>query len=140
MPKLTALARRWAPYLLSLLRIVVAALFLEHGLQKLWGFPGGTSPVPLYSMAGAAGVIETVGGLLLLLGLFTRAAAFVLSGEMAVAYFMVHAPHSFYPVVNRGELAVLYCFVFLYFVFAGGGPWSVDAAIPALRDTGVNSR
>jgi len=117
----------WRPYVLSVLRIVAALLFLQHGLGKLFGFP--VAGPPLTSVIILAGVIETVGGLLLLIGLFTRWAAFIMSGEMAFAYFIVHAPKSFYPAVNGGSGAVLYCFVFLYFVFAGGGPWSVDRAV-----------
>jgi putative oxidoreductase len=125
----------WAPRFLSVLRIVSGLLFLEHGSSKLLGFP--PSPTggafQLFSMAGVSGVLELVGGILLAIGLFTRVAAFILSGEMAVAYFMVHSGlfdpkglHSFFPMVNKGELAVLYCFVFLYLVAAGGGPWSLD--------------
>ncbi len=118
----------WAPRMLSILRIVVALLFIEHGTQKLLGFPaGGSSGVALASLPGIAGLIEIIGGVLLLIGLFSRAAAFVMSGEMAIAYWMAHAPKSFFPVNNGGEAAVLFCFVFLYLVFAGPGPWSVDA-------------
>ena len=117
----------WSPQLLSILRIVVGFLFLVHGTQKLFGVPGGEGvPVPLLSLIGVAGVLELVGGLLVLLGLFTRPVAFVLSGEMAVAYFMAHAPEGFWPRTNGGEEAVLYCFVFLYLAAAGGGPWSLD--------------
>ncbi len=113
--------------MLSLLRIITAALFMEHGTQKLFGFPPGTNPMPqLLSLSGIGGLLEFAGGLLLLLGLFTRPTAFILSGQMAVAYFMFHAERSFFPIVNRGELAVLYCFVFFYFAIAGGGPWSLD--------------
>jgi putative oxidoreductase len=120
---------QWSPRILSVLRIMAALLFLEHGTSKLLGFP--PSPMPahafhLFSMAGFSGVLEFVGGLLLVVGLFTRFTAFILSGEMAVAYFMVHAPHGFFPLVNKGELAVLYCFVFLYFSVAGGGAWALD--------------
>ena len=118
----------WAPQMLSVLRIMTALLFLEHGTQKILNFPPHPSPPELLSLSGIQGLIELVGGVLLTLGLFTRPVAFILSGDMAVAYFMAHAPESFFPVVNRGDAAVLYCFVFLYFVFAGGGPWSVDAA------------
>lgn len=120
------ISQRWSPYMLSVFRIVAAALFVEHGFQKLFGFPPGMGPVPLHSLAGTAGIIESVGGVLLLIGLFVHLAALVLAGEMAVAYFMVHAPHSFFPVVNHGEIAVLYCFTFLYFAVAGGGVWSLD--------------
>ena len=123
---------KWKMPLVSVLRIVTGFLFIAHGTQKLFGIPvappGG--PVPLQSLLGAAGMIELVGGGLLLLGLLTRPAAFLLSGEMAVAYFMQHAPRGFWPIANQGELAVLYCFVFLFFVAAGPGPWSLDALIP----------
>jgi putative oxidoreductase len=113
---------------LSILRIMTALLFLEHGTQKLLGFPPSPNPGPaLFSLLGIQGIIELVGGLLLALGLFTRPVAFMLSGDMAVAYFMAHAPQSFFPVLNRGDAAILYCFVFLYLIFAGPGPWSLDA-------------
>ncbi len=115
---------RLRPYVLSILRIVVALLFLQHGLSKVFGFP---TPGPsLHGLLILAAILETLGALLVLVGAYTRIVAFILSGEMAFAYFMVHAPQSFYPLANKGELAVLYCFIFLYFVFAGGGPWSVD--------------
>jgi putative oxidoreductase len=124
----TALSTTWAPRMLSILRIMTALLFLEHGTQKLLGFPPSPNPGPaLFSLLGIQGIIELVGGLLLALGLFTRPVAFILSGDMAVAYFMAHAPQSFFPVLNRGDAAILYCFVFLYLVFAGPGPWSLDA-------------
>jgi putative oxidoreductase len=119
----------WAPRLLSVLRIISALLIMQHGAQKLFGFPAGAqaSPTPpLMSMMGFVGILEFFGGLLLLIGLFTRPVALILSGLLAVAYFMVHAPQGFWPVLNRGELAALYCFVFLYLAVAGGGPWSVD--------------
>jgi putative oxidoreductase len=120
---------RWAPYTLSVLRIIAAFLFLQHGSMKLFLVPAGqmSKPVELVSLLGLAGVLEFFGGLLLLMGLFTRTVAFILSGEMAVAYFYAHALHAFSPLVNRGELAVLYCFLYLYFVMVGGGAWSVDA-------------
>jgi putative oxidoreductase len=119
----------WAPRLLSVFRIVTGLLFLAHGLVKLAGFPEGAQPgqVPLASIYGLAAVLELVGGAAIVLGLFTRPVAFVLSGQMAVAYFMAHAPQSFYPVLNGGELAILYSFGFLYLAAAGAGPWSIDA-------------
>src|SRR5271166_4597671 len=117
----------WRPYVLSILRIVAALLFLQSGLSKFFGFPA--AGPPLAGLIILAAIIETFGGLLLLVGLFTRLAALVMSGEMAFAYFMVHAPKSFYPEVNGGSLAILYCFVFLYLVFAGGGAWSIDRAV-----------
>jgi putative oxidoreductase len=118
----------WSPYLQSVLRIMSGLLFLEHGSSKLLGFPPSAMPGPvhLFSMVGFSGILELVGGILLAIGLFTRVTAFILSGEMAVAYFMVHFPQGFLPLVNKGELAVLYCFVFLYLAAAGGGPWSLD--------------
>jgi putative oxidoreductase len=115
--------------LLSVLRIVAALLFLEHGAVKLLGFPPG-SPMPMppaFTLFWFAGLIELVGGALIALGLFTRSAAFLCAGEMAVAYFMGHAPRGFFPVINMGDAAILYCFVFLYISAAGPGPWSVDA-------------
>ena len=127
----------WAPRMLSVLRVVAALLFKEHGTQKLLGFPASPDGMPaLMSLGGVAGIIELVGGILLLVGLFSRAAAFIMSGEMAVAYFMVHAPNGFYPISrggNAGEMAILFCFVFLYIAFAGPGPWSVDAAMRSRR-------
>lgn len=120
-------AAHYAPQVLSILRIVVALLFLEHGTSRLFGFP---SPLPtpqLFSLYWFAGAIEFVGGALLLFGQFTRSAAFIMSGEMAFAYFLSHAPHGFFPILNRGDAAILYCFVFFYIAFAGPGPWSLDA-------------
>ena len=117
----------WSARLLSVLRIVAALLFTLHGTAKLTGFPGGRSPVPLASLIGVAGVLETVGGLLLLLGLFTRPVALLLAGQMAVAYLIAHAPRGLVPTTNGGELAVLFGSIFLYLAAAGGGPWSVDA-------------
>jgi len=126
---LNTTASSWAPRLHAIFRIVLALLFLSHGLVKLFGFPAGAAPgqVPLLSLFGLAAVLELVGGLALLVGLFTRPIAFVLAGEMAVAYFMVHAPQGFFPVLNGGELAVIYTFAFLFLAAAGSGPWSVDA-------------
>jgi putative oxidoreductase len=124
-----AFQAEWAPRLLSVLRIVVALLFLQHGLTKLFGFPG-TAPANFnwFTLApGLASLIETFGGLALLFGFYTRVAAFIMSGEMAVAYFMAHQPRDFFPYNNGGDAAVLYCFVFLYLALVGGGEWSVDA-------------
>ena len=115
-----------SPYLLSIMRIVIAILIMQHGGQKLFGFAGGHK-VEINSLLGLAGILELFGGALIFLGLLTRPAAFILSGEMAVAYFKVHAPGGFWPVENHGELAVAYCFVFLYLAAAGAGPLSVDA-------------
>ena len=118
---------RWAPQLLSLLRIVVGFLYLCHGSAKLLGYPPGMEGIHLMSLMGLAGVLELVGGALVCVGLFTKPAAFILSGEMAVAYFMVHASGGFLPFVNHGEAAVFYCFVFLYLSAAGPGPIALDA-------------
>jgi putative oxidoreductase len=117
------------PIMLSVLRIMAGLLFLEHGAIKLLGFPPG-SPMPMppaFTLIWFAGLIELVGGALIALGLFTRTAAFLCAGEMAVAYFMQHAPHGFFPANNMGDAAILYCFIFLYLAAAGPGPWSVDA-------------
>jgi putative oxidoreductase len=118
----------WSPRLLSVMRIMLAFLFMQHGGQKLFDFPVAKAgpAVEIFSLIGMAGVLELFGGLLLLLGLFTRSVAFVLSGLMAVAYFMAHAPKGLLPIVNHGELAVLYCFAFLYLAMAGGGTISLD--------------
>ena len=116
----------WQPRLLSVLRIMTALEILQHGTSKLLGFPASAN-IPINSLLGVSGIIELVGGLLFLVGLFTRPVAFILCGFAAVAYFIVHMPKSFFPLVNGGELTVLYCFVFLYFVAAGPGPWSLDA-------------
>ena len=118
----------WAPQWLSIVRIMSALLFLEHGTQKLFDFPPAPEPMQLPMLLVVQGLIGIIGGIMLALGLFTRPVAFILSGEMAVAYFMVHAPQNFYPILNQGDAAILYCFIFLYFFFAGGGAWSVDAA------------
>ena len=121
----------WAPWLLSVLRIVAAFLFIAHGTQKLFGVPVAQPrpPMELMSQMGVAGVLEVFGGTLLLVGLFTRPAAFVLAGEMAFAYFTAHAPRSFWPILSGGEPAVLFCFLYLYLAAAGPGPWSLDALI-----------
>jgi putative oxidoreductase len=126
----------WAPRVLSVVRIVTALLFVEHGLMKLVHFPAGMPglPDPLPPMLIAAALIEVIGGLLIAAGLFTRIAAFVCSGEMAVAYFMVHAPMSFWPAMNQGEPAILFCFIFLYFAFAGPGAGSLGALLAKGRD------
>lgn len=130
----SGLLPRWrssAPYLLSLLRVVAAFLFMQPGTAKLFAVPAAIMPgggtVPIVSLLGVAGILEAFGGLLLLVGLFTRPVAFVLAGEMAVAYFMGHAPRSFWTVVNQGMPAVLFCFIWLYLSAAGPGPWSFDA-------------
>ncbi|MDP8914167.1 MAG: DoxX family protein [Pseudomonadota bacterium] len=122
------IARR-SPYALASLRIVSGLIFLEHGTQKFLGFPAGEnagSGLALDNPGAFAGIIELVGGVLITIGLFTRPAAFIASGTMAVAYWIAHAPQNFFPVNNGGDAAILYCFVFLYLVFAGPGAWSVD--------------
>jgi putative oxidoreductase len=123
--------RSWSPYLLSILRIVTAFLFIQYGSTKLLAFPAAIMPgggtAPLASLAGIAGAMELVGGALLLVGWFTRPVAFLVSGEMAVAYFIGHAPQGFWPVLNNGAPAVFYCFAWLYISSAGPGPWSIDA-------------
>ena len=127
MTSLYASLDRGRPYVLSIVRIVVALLFLQHGLQKYFSFPSaGPQMRPIFYVQG---VIEIVGGIFLLLGVYTRVVAFILAGDMAVAYFMAHFPRSFFPAVNGGDAAVLYCFVFFYMIFAGGGPWSLDRAL-----------
>lgn len=127
MRKLEASLSPFAPDLLSLFRIVSAFTFMQHGTQKMFGFPvEARAAYELLSRNGAAGILEVAGGLLLLLGLFTRPVAFVLSGLMAFAYFLVHAPRGFWTLPNGGDLAVMYCFAFLYFAAAGGGKWSLD--------------
>ncbi|MGE0133085.1 MAG: DoxX family protein [Blastocatellales bacterium] len=127
MVKLDSIHYQWAPRLLSVLRIITAFLFMPHGAAKLFGVLTTRPTPPLLSLSGVGGVLEFFGGLLILLGLFTRPVAFILSGMMAVAYFMAHAPGGFWPLQNGGELAALYSFVFLYLSAAGGGPWSLDA-------------
>jgi putative oxidoreductase len=123
--------RSWSPYLLSLLRIVAAFLFIQFGSGKVLALPAAIMPgggtAPLMSLAGVAGALELVGGAFLLLGLFTRPVAFLVAGEMAVAYFMGHAPQGFWPVLNQGSPAILFCFIWLYVSSAGAGPWSLDA-------------
>src|SRR5215813_10001010 len=130
---------KWSPHLLSVLRIVAALLFFEHGTQKLFGYPPGQpyTGFPNFSLLGIAGMMETVGGTLLLVGLFTRPVSFILCGEMAVAYFRAHLPRSFFPINNFGEITVMLCFFFLYLVAAGPGPWSLDnvLSLPSSRET-----
>ena len=116
----------YRPHIYTLLRIVAGLLFAQHGAQKLFGALGG-KPVELMSQMGLAGVLEFVGGLMIALGLFTSPVAFIVSGQMAVAYFQAHVPRGFWPIANGGELAALFCFVFLYFAAAGSGKWSIDA-------------
>jgi|SRR5580698_3995658 putative oxidoreductase len=118
----------WSPRLLSVLRIIVGLLFLQHGLSKYFGFPA-PSPASFQVMGllGLAGAIEVVASVLVAIGLFTRIAAFIASGEMAFAYFMIHFPKSFFPIINMGDAAVLYCFIFLFIALEGPGPWSIDA-------------
>lgn len=122
----------WAPQMLSILRIAAALIFIQTGTMKLFAFPvgmppDGTTTAPLLSQVGIGGILEVFGGALILIGLFTRPVAFILAGEMAVAYFQFHFPQGFWPVVNMGTAAAIYCFVFLYFSAAGAGPWSLDA-------------
>ena len=128
---ITIIPLSWSPRLLSVLRFVTGLCYVQHGMAKLLKFP----PVPMFakvelmSLLGLAGVLEMVGGALLIIGLFTRPAAFILAGQMAVAYFMAHFVKGFFPILNGGELAIMFCFVFLYICVAGPGPWSVDAAL-----------
>ena len=127
----------WSPRVLAVVRIITALLFIEHGLMKLVAFPAAVPglPSPLPAILVAAALIEIVGGALIAVGLFTRIAAFICSGEMAAAYFMFHAPQSFWPAVNQGDAAILFCFVFLYLAFAGAGAWSVDERLPSSRSS-----
>ena len=120
----------WSPRLLSLLRMIAGLMFMQHGLSKYFGFPA-PSPATfqMVSLLGLAGMIEIVAGALIAVGLFTRVAAFLSSGQMAIGYFMSHAPRGFFPQANGGELAIFYCFVFLYIALEGGGPWSLDAVL-----------
>lgn len=125
---------RWTPHALGLLRIVTALLFLEHGTGKILGFPHSTMAFPpAWSLFWVAGMLETFGSLLLLVGLFTRPVAFLLAGEMAIAYWMIHAPQSVFPIINRGETAILFCFIFLLYVATGPGKWSVDEMLARRR-------
>lgn len=127
----------WTGRMLSVFRIVAGLMFLSAGTMKIFGYPANPMPnmppIELMSQMGIGGLLEVVGGLLIVLGLFTRLTAFVLAGEMAVAYFQFHAPQAFWPTTNMGVPAVMYCFFFLYLMFAGAGPWSVDAAIARSR-------
>ena len=123
------LRRTWEPRMLSILRIMAGLLFFEHGLNKLFNFPATANHVPynLFSLVpGLAGLLELIGGALIAVGLFTRPVAFILSGEMAFAYFMAHAKRGFFPLVNGGDSVILYCFIFLYFFVVGAGAWSLD--------------
>ncbi len=125
----TDLRQAWEPRVLSILRVVTGLLFMEHGLSKIFDFPPQPNHRPyvlLTLVPGLAGILEALGGLLVTLGLYTRIVAFLLSGEMAFAYFMSHAPRGFFPLLNGGDAAILYCFVFFYLWVAGGGAWSLD--------------
>ena len=126
---------RYSPYLLAVLRIVTALIFMEHGTQKLLGVPPGSFPQPpLFSLSGLAGILEMVGGVMILIGLYTRAVAFILAGQMAVAYFIAHVPRgSILPIENGGEITVALCFGFLYIATRGGGPFSLDALLASKR-------
>ena len=131
---------RWEAAVLALLRVMAGWMFMQHGVQKLFGWLGGWrgtpgATAPLVSQPGLAGVLEVFGGALIVFGLFTRPVAFILSGMMAVAYFKAHAPDGFWPILNRGELAALYCFVFLYFSACGAGPYSVDGMLERRRSS-----
>ena len=124
---------RYSPYIYAMLRIVAGLMFAMHGSQKLFGIPGNKPPLPLASLLGVGGAIELITGLMIALGLLAGYAAFIASGEMAVAYFMTHASQGFLPIVNHGELAVLYCFLFLYIAARGSGVWSLDALLERTR-------
>jgi putative oxidoreductase len=129
----------WSGRMLSIFRIVAGLVFISFGTMKLFGYLPSPVPLPplsLTSQLGIAGILETFGGLAIVLGLFTRPVAFVLAGEMAVAYFQMHFPHSFFPTINNGTPAIMYCFFFLYLTFAGAGEWSLDARIARSRVTG----
>ena len=136
MSDLIKIRSEWEPRVLAIMRIVVGLLFMEHGLAKLFGFPTGALNPAMFQLLWFAGIIEALGGLLLALGLFTRPVAFIMSGEMAVAYFYSHAPRNFFPLVNGGDAAILYCFIFFYIFVAGGGAWSLDR----LRSPGAYAR
>ena len=136
MSDLIKLQSEWEPRVLSILRIVVGLLFMEHGLAKLFGFPTAALHPAMFQLLWFAGVIEALGGLLLALGLFTSPVAFIMSGEMAVAYFYSHAARNFFPMINGGDAAILYCFIFFYIFVAGGGAWCMDR----LRSPGAYAR
>ena len=136
MSDLIKLQSEWEPRVLSILRIVVGLLFMEHGLAKLIGFPTAALHPAMFQLLWFAGVIEAFGGLLLAVGLFTSPVAFIMSGEMAVAYFYSHAARNFFPLINGGDAAILYCFIFFYIFVAGGGAWSMDR----LRSSGAYAR
>ncbi|HEX8177182.1 MAG TPA: DoxX family protein [Pyrinomonadaceae bacterium] len=138
MTNIDSFRARWTPRLLSVIRIILAFLFIPHGAQKLFGFmaPPQWSTPPIFSLVGVAGALEFFGGMLILLGLFTRPVAFILSGLMAVGYFMIHAPQGFWPLQNKGELAVIYCWLFLFLSVAGGGAWSLDRLFRRSRTEG----
>ena len=140
--KLTTTWNSWSIYFQSILRIVAAVIFILAGTIKLFAFPMGMPPdgstANLLTQVGIGGILEVFGGALMLVGLFTRPVAFILAGEMAVAYWQFHAPQSIYPVINNGVSAVIYCFVWLYFSAAGPGAWSIDALLKRLKNTSAN--
>jgi putative oxidoreductase len=140
-PGIVSRWQSWSPQLLGILRIVLAFLFIQVGSAKWFAFPAAVMPgggtAPMGSLPWFAGVLEVIGGTLILLGLFTRPVAFILAGEMAFAYFLGHFPNGFWPVLNQGALAVIYCFLFLYISAAGPGPWSVDAVLAQRRGSPV---